>query len=161
MKISSLFLLLFTSLIIAACGSDDVTSRISIDGKSYHVGDAHLNITTINGEGHAAISFSSLPEDGMTKLLNIGFEYSQNSPVSGNYSYPQVGSDRHLLENIITHYAEIREGNSQATYLESGKITVKDNGNDDYTLTMDLIMLDGTVVTGKYRGVFTVTVQDS
>jgi hypothetical protein len=48
-----------------------------------------------------------------------------------------------------------------STTLDFGHITVQDNGGDNYTVTMDLTMVDGTVIKGKYRGEFVVMFNNS
>jgi len=161
-SVKFLTLLLFVSIILASCGSDEPSAGISIDGKSFNVISASLLGVSIGGDGHASISLVSA-NNSMSKTLSLDFEYSPNSPISGNYSFPQVGNDRYL-DDWLTNYSEITlsgTGNIYSTNLESGKITVQDNGNSKYTVTMDLTMIDGTVIKGKYSGVFTVMFNNS
>jgi len=160
--VKSLTLLLFVSLIIASCGSDEPSAGLSIDGKSFNVLSASLLGVSIGGDGHATISLTSA-NSTVAKTISLDFEYSPTSSVSGNYSFPQVGTDRYL-DDWLTTYDEISfsgGGSSTSTNLESGKITVKDNGNNKYTVTMDLRMIDGRVIKGKYSGTFTVMFNNS
>ena len=162
-KLKSLTLLVIISLIITSCGSDEPSAGISIDGKAFNVISASLLGVSISGEGHATISLTSATSSGLTKTISLDFEYAPTSPVSGNYSFPQVGTDR-FLDDWLTNYTEINisgGGSVESTNLESGKITVQDHGNDNYTVTMDLTMIDGTIIKGKYRGVFTVMFNNS
>jgi hypothetical protein len=159
-----LSLLLFVSLVLVSCGSDEPSAGISIAGKSFKVISASLLGVSISGDGHATISLTSVTNTSTSKTLSLDFDYSPSSPVSGSYSFPQAGSDR-FLDDYLTNYTEITfsgGGSSvNSTNLKSGKITIQDNGNDNYTVTMDLTMLDGTVIKGKYRGDFIVMFNNS
>jgi hypothetical protein len=157
-----LTLLLLVTFILSSCGSDEPSGGISVDGKSFNVISASLLGVSIGGDGHATISLIS-GNSSMSKTLSLDFEYSPTSPVSGNYSFPQAGSDRYL-DDWLTNYTEITLSGSGSVYdtnLESGKITVLDNGNNNYTVTIDITMVDGTVIKGKYRGAFTVMFNNS
>ncbi|HEY3429968.1 MAG TPA: hypothetical protein VGK39_04765 [Cyclobacteriaceae bacterium] len=161
-NVKSLLLLLLVSLILVSCDSDEPSAGVTIDGKSFNVISASLLGVSIGGDGHATISLTSA-NSSMSKTLSLDFEYSPNSPIEGNYSFPQVGSDRYL-DDWLTNYSEITlsgGGSINSTNLETGKITIQDNGNNNYTVTMDLTMIDGTIIKGKYRGAFLVTFNNS
>jgi hypothetical protein len=166
MKIQSLFSFLIVTVLLASCGSDEVTSgnSIKIDGQSFKVVSASLLGVSISGEGHAAISLTSIASSSSTKTLTLDFEYSPSAPVAGNYSFPQTGTDRYL-DDFLTNYTEMTisgtGSTSTSTNLDFGKITVQDHGGDNYTVTIDITMMDGTVIKGKYRGDFVVMFNNS
>lgn len=151
---------------LSSCGSDETPSTvnsITLNGSSFKILFPSLIGVSIGGQGHAGISFTSLTNSGLSKTLSIDFEYSPNDPISGSYSFPQAGSDRYL-DDFLTNYTEINisgGGSPYSTELETGRITIQENGGDNYTVTIDLKMLDGKVFKGKYRGVFTVAFNNS
>jgi len=157
-----LLLLIGSITVLSGCGSDETPSNtIKIDGTSLKVLFASLLGVSIDGEGHVAMSLTAVSNSGITKSLSIDFEYSTSAPIAGSYSFPQEGNDRML--NEITNYVmmDIVEETQYSTDIESGRVTVKDNGGDNYTLTIDLIMKDGLIIKGTYRGDFEVAFNNS
>jgi len=152
-------------LILTGCGSDDppsVQNTITIDGSPFTIIAPTLIGVSIGGQGHAAISFTGIT-GSVSKTLSIDFEYSPSVTLSGSYSFPQTGTDR-LLDNWLTNYAEMSTsgaGSLYTTNLDFGKITIQDNGGNNYTVTIDLTMLDGKVFKGTYRGAFSVLFNNS
>jgi len=149
-------------LFLVSCGSDDdakpsVTNTIKLDGEAFSITAPSLMGVSIDGEGHAGITFTNTNSTGeLTKVLSIDFEYSPSESVSGTYSFPQ-GTSR-FLDDWLTNYTEfsMSSGSSNSTNLESGTVTVTDNGNNNYTVVVDLTMIDGKHFEGKYSGKFTV-----
>ena len=83
-------------------------------------------------------------------------DYAGDSNVAGTYSYPQEQGDRLLLD-ALTNYTEMSsDGDVYSTTLVSGTVSVQVNGNDNYTVTMNLEMEDGKTFAGTYRGKFLV-----
>jgi hypothetical protein len=108
----------------------------------------------MDGEGHAGITLVNT--DGtVSKSLGIDFEYSPDASVSGTYSFPQNNTDRYL-DDWLTNYTEMSQsssgGSSESTNLQEGTVTVKDNGGSNYSVTVDLTMVDGKVFKGTYQG---------
>lgn len=145
-------------LVLISCSSDDaepsVVNTITLDGQAFSIQSATLLGVSMDGEGHAGITFVST--DGtLTKSLGIDFEYTADVSVSGTYSYPQNNTDRYL-DDWLTNYTEMTysssSSDSQSTNLQEGTVTVKDNGGSNYTVTIDLVMDDGKVFKGKYQG---------
>lgn len=150
-------LLLFMALLPAfiSCDSDDETStvnNITMDGEPFTVHSASLIGVSMDGEGHAAVNLVNT-DGSVSKSLSIDFEYSPNASVSGTYSFPQEGTDRYL-DDWLTNYSVMSHsgGSSESTNLLEGTVTVKDNGGSNYTVTVDLKMVDGQLFKGTYQG---------
>jgi hypothetical protein len=165
MKRKSILMILICSIaFVSGCGDEtpSTLNTIKLDGGSFKVLFPSLLGVSIDGEGHISVSLSNITNSGISKTLSIDFEYSPNEPISGSYSFPVEGTDR-LLDDFLTNYTEmdISGGSDYSTELESGRITVTENGGDNYTITMDLTMLDGKVFKGTYRGDFQVAFNNS
>lgn len=157
MKRKSILMFWIASIILlTGCGDDTPTTvnAITLDGDAFKITAPSLIGVSIDGEGHAAISFANATSSS-SKVLSIDFEYSPNEDIDGTYSYPQEGTDRYLDE-FLTSYTEFSGNNFYSTELESGSITIKNNSGDNYTVTLDLTMVDGKKFEGKYSGKFQV-----
>ena len=155
-----LFVLLITSL-LQSCSEDEggsTTNAIKIDGNPFKAIAPSIVGVSLDGEGHAAISFTNGGASSM-KTLTIDFEYSPDESLSGTYSYPVQGTDR-LIDEWLTNYTSYDGETIYDTQLQEGTITIKHNGSDNYTVSMDLTMEDGTVFTGTYSGKFTTQFQN-
>jgi hypothetical protein len=152
-------LILFVALTwLSACSDDDKTptveNTIKMDGSTFNVASASLLGVSIDGEGHAGITFTNT-DGSVTKSLTVDFEYSPLTTLSATYSYPQVTNKR-LLDDWLTTYSEFNQTTEMtSTNLESGTLTLEDNGNSKYTVTIDLTMVDGKVFRGTYKGTVT------
>ncbi len=153
----SFILLLFVAL-LWSCNSDDNEPKnnnsILINGESINIVSASILGVAMDGSGHAGITLTS-GDQTEAKILTMDVSYAGDNVVVGEYSFP---SDNGATEmnDWLTNYT-IQSGNSFETeHLESGAITVIDNGNDNYTIDMDLIMDGGTVIKGSYTGDFQV-----
>ena len=143
--------------LLSVCSDEPSTvNTITMDGKSFKILFPSLIGVSIDGEGHVSITLSNFTNSGVSKTLGIDFEYSPGVPISGSYSFTQEGDDS-LLDEFFTNYTEMDISGGGSEYskeLESGRVTVKANGGDNYTITIDLIMVDGKVFKGKYSGDF-------
>jgi hypothetical protein len=161
MNLKRIFAFAFLVVLTASftgCSDDDGDSTqnsIKMDGESFKVVGPSIIGVSMDGEGHAAVTFSN-----GTKILLIDFEYSTVATISGTYSYPDNGTDR-LIDEWLTSYTVYSNEEFYDTHLASGTITVKHNGSDNYTVTMDLTMEDGTEFKGTYKGKFTTQFQDN
>lgn len=158
LQVKSLLLLLALFVGFISCDSDDdkpsTINTITLDGGSFKIQSATLLGVSLDGEGHAAITFVNT--DGtISKSLGIDFEYTPDRSVSGTYSFPQNNTDRYL-DDWLTNYSVITQSSggadSESTNLQEGTVTVKDNGGSNYTVTIDLTMDDGKVFKGQYQG---------
>lgn len=152
--LTSTFLLLLV-LFLSACGKEEVNpssgNTLTLNGDAFEVSFASLMGVSIEDEGHAGITFTG--NKGTTaKTLMIDIEYSPSKAIDGTYSFPQTGTDRYL-NDWLTNYSEISvDGESNSTNLQKGSVTVKENGDSNYTISIDLEMKDGKHFKGTYRG---------
>lgn len=164
MSIKSTFLsLLVFGLFAMSCSKDDniltTQNNVLLDGQPFDVTTAVILGVSMNGSGHATVTFSST--SGTTsKTLTIDVEYSGNSSVEGVYSYPQAGSDLYL-DDFLTSYLVSDNTTNTLVQLTSGNVTITKNAESNYTVDMDLTMDDGSHFTGSYKGVFIVSFNNS
>ena len=146
------------ALIFSSCSDDDSPSTqntVTLDDGKFNISTATIVGVAIDGEGHAGISFIEA-NNTMSKTLNVDVDYAGDSNVAGTYSYPQEQGDRLLLD-ALTNYTEMSsDGDVYSATLVSGTVSVQVNGNDNYTVTMNLEMEDGKTFAGTYRGKFLV-----
>ena len=127
---------------------------LTFDGNSFTVTSASVIGVAINNEGHAGISLISI-NNLKSKVLTIDVEYSGNSSVEGMYSFPQAVNDKYLDDWLTTF--TITDGSTfTSTNLSVGTVNVINNGGDNYTVVIDLIMVDGSAFKGTYTGDFLV-----
>lgn len=159
MKIShvfKMFLLLPVAIVcLSSCSDSDdgpsMENSMKMNGNAFQVTTVSLIGVSMDDEGHAGITFT-YTDGSITKALTVDFEYSPTAAVSGNYSYPLVNNER-LIDEWLTSYTEFNGSNeTTSTNLEEGTLTLKDNGGSNYTITIELTMIDGKVFKGTYTG---------
>ena len=161
MKLTKI-LVLFSIVALVSCGDDEgstTQNSIRLDGDPYKVIAPSIQGVSLDGEGHAAITFMNGGASTM-RSLTIDFEYSPGASLTGTYVYPANSTDR-LLDEWLTSYTWYDGQDSYDTHLSTGTLIVKHNGADNYTVTLDLTMEDGSVFTGTYKGEFTTQFQDN
>lgn len=158
-KLSVIFLFIFVlSLVSCDKDKDSVTQNsIKLDGNSFEINTATIMGVSIGGDGHAGISFTTAAT--VTKTLTIDFEYAGNQIIEGEYSFPDNGTK--LLDDWLTNYTEMSGTDIYSTELKNGTVSVKHNSDNNYTVIMDLTMLDGKVFSGTYTGDFMVQFNDN
>ncbi len=156
-KINLFFILLF-AVLFTSCRDDDtpaVQNTIQLDGEVYTIVAAAIIWVPLGGEGgHAAIYLYNSASP--VKALAIDIDYTDENNIDGNYAFPQTAEDLYL-NALLTNYVESDGTTNYSTKLESGMVTIKNNGGNNYTVTMDLTMLDGKVFVGEYTGEFKVS----
>lgn len=154
-----IFVFVIIFAITSACSSDDDSpppNTLAMDGITFTVTNANLVGVSQNGEGHVAITLTNA-DPSNSKVLTIDFDYVVGEPIEGDYAYPKSG-DLRLLDDRLTSYVEFHGAiSASASDLEEGELTVIDNGDNNYTVTMELIMDNGKVFSGSYTGDFQVT----
>lgn len=152
----NIYLLLIAVLIwFSGCSDSDgapaVENTITMDGTAFKEATVTLLGVSISDEGHAGISFTA-SNGSFTKVLTVDFEYSPSENLTGSYAFPETNNHR-LLDDWLTNYAEFN-GTSEmtSTNLESGTLTLEDLGGSRYTITIHLVMIDGTIFQGTYKG---------
>jgi hypothetical protein len=139
----------------SACSDSDngpsTENSMKMNGSAFEVSTVSLVGVSLDGEGHAAVTFTHTA-GSVTKVLTVDFEYSPSAQISGNYAYPSVNSER-LIDDWLTNYTEFSGDNEMtSTNLEEGTVILQDNGGSNYTITLDLTMLDGKTFKGTYKG---------
>ena len=151
---SRLLIILLIAISVVGCKKEETIPKtfdtILIDGEASDFNSAMIFGTFTNGEGYADVTFSA-----NSKALVISFEYEGNSIVEGNYAFPQ-NDDKLYINNLKTFYT-ILESPEYTTKLDKGEIDIKDNGDNKYTVVLNLTMLDGKVFSGEYTGDFIVS----
>jgi len=160
MNFSNFFLKIIPFILILAFGcKEDVvvptSAVLTLNGVSFVPENATIIGVSINNVGHAGISLVNINGTSV-ETLTIDVEYSGNSSIAGTYSFPQAASDKYL-DNFLTNFT-VFDGTtfSGEAQLTEGSISVQENGNNNYTINMNLIMDDGTAFKGTYTGNFTV-----
>lgn len=152
------YLFIFMLVGLMSCGSDDdggTPNKILINGEAFETNFNTITGVAQNGEGHAGIAFSSITSSGDSKTLTIDVEYDGTSKLGGTYSFPQ--GDNLFLDDFLTNYSVFVGSTYNGTNLSEGTVTVTKNSGDNYTITMDLLMDDGTTFAGTITTDFIVT----
>jgi len=152
----SLSILLF--LTVLSCSKNDDLSpnsnTIEMDGESFSVVSASITGISIGDDGHTGITFSNA-SDLQVKTLTIDVESFTEETIEGNYSYPANEDDK-LLDDWLTNYTYFAGTTSTSSNLESGTVSIVNNGGNNYTIDMNLTMNDGATFVGSYTGDFIV-----
>ena len=152
-----ILMLVLIALSISSCKKEDnnpVQNTMTLNGSPFAVSTASLMGVSIGGEGHVTITLAGVT-GATSNILTIDIEYFVNQPIEGNYAFPQTGTAR-FLDDWLTNYAQFNGASSNTVNLEAGSVDIADNGNNNYTITMDMTMLDGKVFKGTYTGNFVV-----
>lgn len=154
--LSSTFLLLL-GFLLNACSGEEINpaaNTIMMDEVPFDISVASLQGISLENEGHVSITLTG--NKGTTvKTLMINFEYSSSEPINGTYAFPQTTDTPYrYLDDWLTNYTELNAGGvAESSNLEKGKVTVKDNGDSNYTITIDFLMTDGKSFKGTYKGI--------
>ena len=152
---SSILILLF---LFSGCKKDDANvstvNNVKLNSESFSINSASIIGISINGEGHSGISLVSGTGDQIS-TLTIDVESCTRETIEGTYSYPTAEGDK-FLDDWLTNYAYFENGSGTSSNLESGTVTVKNNHDNNYTIDMDLTMVDGMTFSGSYTGDFVV-----
>lgn len=156
-------ILLVILIVFASCKKDSALpsskNSIKLNGESFSFSAASIFGISIDGEGHAGITFTSVSGTN-SKSLAIDFEYFADKAIEGYYTFPQTNSARYL-DDWLTTYTEMSMTETVSTHLESGTLDLTHNGDNNYTVIIDLIMTDGKVFEGTYTGDFIVQFQNN
>ncbi len=147
---------LITSL--GSCSSDSAPrneNSLKLNGESYNVTVASITGTASNGDGHAAIVLGTIT-GASSKVLTINIKYTGDSDVEGSYSFP-VTTATLLIDDILTNYTEFDATTTNTSFtLTKGTTTVVNNGGNNYTVTLNLVLEGGKTFSGTYTGDFVV-----
>jgi hypothetical protein len=147
--------LLLGLVLFASCSKDKdagPSTNITYDGAAFNVTTVTLVGVSSQGDGHAALSFINV-NGTSSKTLTIDVEYAKGVSLSGTYAFPQTAGTLYL-DDFLTNYTEMSTTtmNFTETSLQSGTVTLKDNGNANYAVTFDFTMENGKIFKGTYSG---------
>ncbi|WP_439182291.1 hypothetical protein [Carboxylicivirga taeanensis] len=154
---TTLALCIFLSLL--SCSKDDESpnsNSLKADGIDFSINEANIMGISAGDGGHTVINLIGGNASGV-KNLAIDIDTYTRETIPGSYSYPTEEGDK-VLNDWLTNYmfTDSEMTNITTSNLESGRVTITHNGGSNYTLDMDLTMVDGVTFTGIYRGDFSV-----
>lgn len=157
MNLLKIYTALLVCLLMISCSKDDenkAVNTVKINGQSFSINAASILGVSIENSGHSAITLLSGSEtQGQT--LTIDVESFTKETIEGTYSYPLIEGDK-ALDDWLTNYMVYNNSDMTSNNLESGTVTVIHNGDTNYTIEMDLTMVDGVTFKGTYTDNFTV-----
>ncbi len=148
------YVLLFAMVSLQwSCSSesdDPGVTGITMDGKKIQVSVAQL--LRISGtENNYTFSLSDASDISNVKTVMVGVTFPLEATVTGNYNYPENG-ERVLLG--ISNYSILNATQTGSLLDGTGLVSITDNSNNNYTLSLNLTMGDGTVIKGTHKGTF-------
>jgi hypothetical protein len=165
-KNSHIFLIVCVLWILSSCSDDspDISNPVRIDGREINIVSAvveefgcdfdgcRVDVTLSDGISRS-VGNDQLTFDGATYILNCQLiEPASNTAIrGGRYRIvlnPQnddyyIQSGQLFLASVVTEFNE-------------GFVELEVGGGNDYLVTYDIRLLDGTVIQGSYTGVFQV-----
>ncbi|MDH5398302.1 MAG: hypothetical protein OEX02_09160 [Cyclobacteriaceae bacterium] len=159
---NSTFIMLLAAFMLFSCGEKEKVSpnqnTLKLDGSAFDVSVATIVGVTISGDGHAAVTLASGSET-QTNTLSLDFEYSIHNSMTGKYAFP-AQPDYRLLDDWLSNYTTFDGTNMTSTNLQEGTLEIYHNGDTNYTVIIDITMVDGKVFSGTYTGEFTVAINN-
>lgn len=164
-----MLLFIATLPILSSCSSDNDSAgnqnSVNLDGQPFSIVNPIMAGVSINGTGHIGASLFN-QNGSVANVLTIDFEYFADQAIEGDYAYPETEGVKKLTS--ITNYTEfVINGNTTETKsftISEGTFALQDNGEDNYTLTMDLILTNSQeerrVFKGTYTGDFMVQINN-
>ncbi len=151
-------IILLAALTFVGCSEDEKSPNnpsIELDGNSFAVSAATMLGLSMEDEGHTAITFIGT-SGSQINTLTIDVESFTAETIEGEYAYPAV-SNKKLIDEWLTNYTIIEDEETESsTNLESGEVTITHNSGNNYSITMNLVMVNGETFTGTYTGDFEV-----
>ena len=143
---------------LTQCAKDDVTPKtintIKMNGSDFAIVSASMIGVSIGDAGHTGISFIS-GSGTQTTSLSIDFKSFTQATIEGEYAYPEV-SGKKLMDDWLTDYTVFDGSTMNSSNLEIGDVSITHNSGNNYTVTMNLEMVDGVTFAGSYTGDFQV-----
>lgn len=157
-RLINIVMLAVAILLTSSCEKDDSAPKnsnsIKMNDKDFVVVSASMVGISIGEDGHTGISLVSGSET-QVNTLTIDVESFTQATIEGNYAYPEESSKK-LLDDWLTNYSIFDGTSMTSSNLESGEVSVTNNGGNNYTIDMSLKMADGVSFIGEYTGEFQV-----
>ncbi|WP_430810265.1 MULTISPECIES: hypothetical protein [unclassified Carboxylicivirga] len=154
---TTLVLSIFLSLL--SCSKDDESpssNSLKADGVHFSINEANIMGISAGDGGHTVINLSGGNASGVQNLA-IDIDAYTRETIPGSYSYPTMEGDKALNDWLTNYmYTDSDITNITTSNLKSGQVTITHNGGNNYTLDMNLTMVDGATFTGIYTGDFSV-----
>jgi hypothetical protein len=149
---------LLTVILFTQCEEEETTpslnNTIKMNGNDFAIVTASISGVSMGDFGHSSISFANGSET-QGKSLSINVESYTEATIEGDYAFPEV-SGKKILDDWLTVYVDYDGTNINTSELETGEVSVTHNSGNNYTVSINLEMVDGTTFTGSYTGDFIV-----
>ncbi|MBS2213571.1 hypothetical protein KEM09_19340 [Carboxylicivirga mesophila] len=155
---TSLLALAIISLIGCSKDDDPTVNNVKMNGESFKIVEASIMGLSVDNGGHTAISLISGNANNV-QTLTIDIESFTRETLEGTYSYPVSEGDK-ALDDWLTNYMFFEGTEPTTSNLADGTVTITHNKGDNYSIDMDLTMVDGLIFKGEYTGDFTVVFQN-
>ena len=151
-------LVLFIAISLIQCKKDDdtpeVINSVMMNENNFIVATANIIGVSIGDDGHTGITLIS-GSGTQTTTLTIDVESFTQATIEGDYAYPEE-SGKKILDDWLTNYTVYNGSTMESSSLESGEVSITNNGGNNYTIVMNLEMVDGINFNGTYTGEFQV-----
>lgn len=157
-KFFKCIIVLLTVITFTQCEKDDSTpsfaNNLKMNGDEFNVVSASMTGVSLGVFGYANIIFVS-GSGTQTKSLTIGIDSYTQATIEGVYTFPEVIGKK-LLDDWITDYTVFDGTTIYTSNLEAGEVSITHNGSNNYTVEINMEMIDGVSFTGSYTGDFQV-----
>lgn len=151
-------IILLVVISLTQCEKEETTpsfnNTIKLNGNDFSVVTASITGVSMGVFGYSSISFVNGSET-QGKSLTINVESYTQATIEGDYAFPEV-SGKKILDDWLTDYIVYDGTNINTSELETGEVSITHNSGNNYTISMNLEMVDGTTFTGSYTGDFIV-----
>ncbi len=158
MRLKNIAWIIATIMVLVACEKDNTEPKtnnsIKMDGQSFTVASASMIGVSIGDDGHTGITLVS-GSGTQANTLTIDVESFTKETIEGEYAYP-VESGKKQIDDWLTNYSVFNGSSMTSSNLESGEVSVTNNGGNNYTIDMNMTMDDGVTFIGTYTGEFQV-----
>lgn len=157
-KFSKCLIVLLTVILFIQCEKEETTpsfnNNIKMNGNDFAITAASITGVSTGVFGHSSISFTNGNET-QGKNLTINVESYTQATIEGDYAFPEVAGKK-LMDDWLTDYIIYDGTNITTSELETGEVNITHNSGNNYTISMNLEMVDGVTFTGSYTGDFIV-----
>lgn len=151
-------IVLLTVILFTQCEEEESTpsfnNTIKMNGNDFAIVTASITGVSMGDFGYSSISFVNSSET-QGKSLTLNVESYTQATIEGDYAFPEV-SGKKLMDDWLTVYVDYDGTNLNTSELETGEVSITHNSDNNYTVSMNLEMVDGVTFTGSYTGDFIV-----
>ena len=151
-------IVLLVVISLTQCEEDETTpsfnNTIKMNGNDFAIVSASITGVSMGDFGYSSISFVNSSET-QGKSLTLNVESYTQATIEGDYAFPEV-SGKKLMDDWLTVYVDYDGTNLNTSELETGEVSITHNSGNNYTVSMNLEMVDEVTFTGSYTGDFIV-----